>query len=146
MKAREEVELCFPSDFKYLGAVDAVIQDLAREFSFAAKCIDDISTALIEACTNAIAHGNKFAEDKRVKVVIRFVDGKITTRVQDEGEGFDYETYIAHIDPPDTLSLKGRGIIIMTAFSDALKFHFEPNRGLSVEMTKSRDKCNDKDS
>jgi len=145
MKIRDEVELRFPSDFKYLGAVDAVVQDLAREFSFSPKCIDDISTALIEACTNAIAHGNKFAKDKRVKVAIKFVDGVITTEVCDEGSGFDYRDHMENINPPDTLSVQGRGIIIMTAFSDALKFNYEPDKGLSVEMTKSRSKCNDKD-
>lgn len=134
----ERLEMSIPSDFKYLGAVDAVVQDVAREFSFSQKCINDISTALIEACTNAIEHGNRFSVEKRVKVVIAFDGDTIVTKVYDEGKGFDYEKYLAHKAPPDPLSIKGRGIIIMKAFSDRLQFSYEPGRGFCVEMAKKR--------
>ena len=46
---RQEMVMSFPSDFKYLGAVDAAIQDLAREFTISENSINDMSTALIEA-------------------------------------------------------------------------------------------------
>jgi serine/threonine-protein kinase RsbW len=67
----EQMILNIPSDLKYLGAVDAAIQDLAREFSFSSDAINDVSTALIEACSNAIEHGNRFSRNKRVVVTSR---------------------------------------------------------------------------
>ena len=76
----QEMLMSIPSDFKYLGAVDAAIQDLAREFAISENSINDISTALIEACSNAIEHGNKFGKDKRVKVVMGFNGASMTAR------------------------------------------------------------------
>ena len=130
------MELVIPSDFKYLGAVDAAFQDLAREFSCAQRWIDDFSTALVEACTNAIEHGNKYSKDKRVRIVVQFDDGRIVGRIQDEGAGFDFTKFLSG-PPPDPLSERGRGIMIMKAFTDDVRFSFDPKRGLCVEMTKS---------
>jgi len=130
------LELVIPSDFRYLGAVDAAFQDLAREFSCAQTWINDFSTALVEACTNAIEHGNKYSKDKKVRIVVELNENKIVGRVQDEGEGFDFEKFLSDAPPPDTLSERGRGIIIMKAFADEVKFSFDPKTGLCVELIK----------
>jgi serine/threonine-protein kinase RsbW len=133
----QEMLMSIPSDFKYLGAVDAAIQDLAREFAFSENSINDMSTALIEACSNAIEHGNKFGKDKRVKVVLGFNGASVTARVYDEGEGFDFEGLMTRTEPPDPMSERGRGLVIMRAFTDDLKFSFTEQEGLCVELTKS---------
>jgi serine/threonine-protein kinase RsbW len=130
------MEIIIPSDFKYLGAVDAAFQDLAREFSCAQRWIDDFSTALVEACTNAIEHGNKYSKQKRVRIEVQFDDARIVGRIQDEGAGFDFAKFLAG-PPPDPLSERGRGIMIMKAFTDDVHFSFSPGSGLCVVMTKA---------
>jgi serine/threonine-protein kinase RsbW len=135
---RELMEFVIPSDFKYLGPVDAAIQDLAREFSCSQDCVNDVSTAIIEACSNAIEHGNKFSRDKRVKVLIGFNGQSICARVCDQGDGFNYNERLADSIPPDPQSERGRGLIIMKAFTDELKFSNEPQRGFCVELKKCR--------
>jgi serine/threonine-protein kinase RsbW len=132
--------LNIPSDFKYLGAVDAAIQDLAKEFAFSENSINDMSTALIEACSNAIEHGNKFSDGKRVKVYLGFNGTSVTARICDEGGGFDYERLLSQSEPPDPMSERGRGLIIMQAFTDDLKFSFSRGTGLCVEMTKTNER------
>ncbi|UCH84767.1 MAG: ATP-binding protein [Candidatus Latescibacterota bacterium] len=133
------MELIIPSDFKYLGAVDAAVQDLAREFSCAQRWIDDFTTALVEACTNAIEHGNKFIKDKKVRITIELNEKKIISRVRDQGAGFEYESYLTDAPPPepDPLSERGRGIMIMRAFTDGIGYVFDPKDGLCVELTKT---------
>lgn len=133
----EHMILNIPSDLKYLGAVDAAIQDLAREFSFSPDAINDVSTALVEACSNAIEHGNHFAKDKRVVVTLRFNGGSFVATVKDEGSGFDFSKALHDEAGPDPMSERGRGILIMRAFTDDLKFRCEDN-GLTVELTKLR--------
>jgi serine/threonine-protein kinase RsbW len=132
----DEMILNIPSDFKFLGAVDAAIQDLAREFAFAQDTINDVSTALIEACSNAIEHGNKFDADKRVRVSLRFNGNGLTARVHDEGLGFDFDARLNQTGPADPMSERGRGLMIMQAFTDQLKFSFDPDAGLCVELKK----------
>ena len=140
MKDRShEMLMNIPSDFKYLGAVDAAIQDLAKEFAFSEDSINDMSTALIEACSNAIEHGNKFASEKRVKVFLVFNGSSVTARICDEGGGFDYQNLLSRPEPPDAMSERGRRLIIMKAFTDDLKFSYSKGDGLCVEMTKTRE-------
>lgn len=133
----EHMILNIPSDLKYLGAVDAAIQDLAREFSFSPDAINDVSTALVEACSNAIEHGNHFSKDKRVVVTLRFNGGDFVATVKDEGAGFDFGKAMREEASPDPMSERGRGILIMRAFTDDLKFRNEDN-GMTVELTKLR--------
>lgn len=136
----QEMILSIPSDFKFLGAVDAAVQDLAREFAFSQNAINDVGTALIEACSNAIEHGNKFASGKRVKVVLSFNGASFTGRVCDQGRGFDFQSILSLSEPPDATSERGRGLIIMKAFMDDLKFSYEKDHGLCVELTKKNER------
>ena len=133
--SHNSIELIIPSDFKFLGAVDAAFQDMAREFSCAQGWIDDFSTALVEACTNAIEHGNKYSKEKKVRIVVEMTDNKIVGRVHDEGPGFDYNKFLSG-PPPDPLSERGRGIMIMKAFTDDVRYTFDPSGGTWVELTK----------
>jgi serine/threonine-protein kinase RsbW len=140
----DQMILNIPSDFKFLGAVDAAIQDLAREFAFSQDAINDVSTALVEACSNAIEHGNKFSRDKRVRVTLRFNGASFTATVLDEGDGFDYQSLLDDDSPPDMMSERGRGLIIMKAFTDELRFS-RLSEGLLVEITKIRGDSADPD-
>lgn len=133
----DEMILSIPSDFKFLGAVDAAIQDLSREFAFPQDAINDVSTALIEACSNAIEHGNKFDVAKRVKVSLTFNSHGLVARVTDQGPGFDFEARLNQAGPADPMSERGRGLMIMQAFTDDLSFSFDPDTGLCVELRKS---------
>lgn len=133
----EHMILNIPSDLKYLGAVDAAIQDLAREFSFSPDAVNDVSTALVEACSNAIEHGNHFSKDKRVVVTLKFNGGTFVATVKDEGTGFDFAKAMRDESGPDPMSERGRGILIMRAFTDSLTFRHD-DKGLVVELTKLR--------
>jgi serine/threonine-protein kinase RsbW len=133
---RDKMELVIPSDFRYLGAVDAAVQDLARELSCAQRWINDFSAALIEACSNAIEHGNKLSKEKTVRVVIRLNGRQIVARVHDQGAGFDYAKYLSETTPPDALSERGRGILIMRAFTDQVSYSNSPGGGLCLELVK----------
>lgn len=133
----EQMILNIPSDLKYLGAVDAAIQDLAREFSFSPDAVNDVSTALIEACSNAIEHGNRFAPDKRVTVTLRLNGKSFMATVKDEGPGFDFGDALDDDSPPDPMSERGRGLMIMKAFTDELHFRYADG-GLVVELVKQR--------
>jgi len=134
----EEMVLNIPSDFKYLGAVDAAVQDLAREFAFSQDAINDVSTALIEACSNAIEHGNKFGREKRVNVTLKMASDAFVATVVDQGSGFDFDSALSDDNPPDMMSERGRGLLIMKAFTDGLSFSFDGG-GLTVQLVKARE-------
>ena len=134
---KDQMELIIPSDFKFLGAVDAAVQDLAREQACTPRWINDFSTALIEACSNAIEHGNKYAKDKVVRVIIHLNGKQIKAEIIDQGPGFNHKARMANPAPTDPLSERGRGILIMQAFLDGLTYRSAEGGGTCVELTKT---------
>jgi serine/threonine-protein kinase RsbW len=137
---RDKMELVIPSDFRFLGAVDAAVQDLARELSCAPRWINDFSAALIEACSNAIEHGNRLSKDKVVRIMVSLNGQEIVARVHDQGAGFDFNKYLLTTSPPDPLSERGRGILIMKAFTDRMNYTTDPGGGTCLELVKNCDR------
>ena len=94
----------------------------------------DIETALREALANAVAHGNH--EDPRKCVYVTChctVEGGVSITVQDEGQGFDVGTLPDPTAPENRLRTSGRGIYLMKALMDEVRFEKE---GAIVHMCK----------
>ena len=83
----------------------------------------DIEIALGEALENAIIHGNREDPGKRVYLTCRCTaDGEVTITVQDEGPGFETGTIPDPTAPENRLRTSGRGIYLMKAFMDEVRF------------------------
>ena len=114
----------------FLGVPDAVIQELGSELPFSQAELDELSTSIIEACTNAIEHGNGLQADTPTKVSFEFTENRFEVSVYDRGEGFETgEKNLADF-PPDLMQERGRGLYMMHAFCDEL--HFSRENGYFV--------------
>ena len=83
------VELSLPN---ILGAEKEAIEKavtVAEKMGFSKDRIEDLKTALAEACINAIEHGNKFDQNKRVRVTFSANNNSLQVIVHDEGDGID---------------------------------------------------------
>jgi len=93
-------------------------------------------TALREAVANAIRHGNQQRHERRVLVDF-WMDGReIVIRVEDEGEGFDFEAVPDPTDPGYLLQPNGRGIFYMRQFMTRVEFSCASGGGTVVEMAR----------
>lgn len=81
----------------------------------------NLKLALDEAITNAIMHGNKKIEQKKIYIKILLTRKRIRCSVKDEGEGFDYEQVLSR-SFPDLMSESGRGILLINKLMDSLSF------------------------
>ncbi|CUT00507.1 serine/threonine-protein kinase RsbW [Candidatus Kryptobacter tengchongensis] len=86
-----------------------------------------------EAFINAIVHGNKLEPSKKVKVRFKSFKKSFEIEVQDEGEGFEPESIPDPTVNENLLRESGRGIYIIKAFSDVVKFHKTRN-GMKVKI------------
>ena len=78
-------ELSIPSEFGYEKVAREAVAAFARKLGFDIERIEDLKTALGEACINAIEHGNQRGPGLRVDVSC-IVDGDaLTVEVQDQG-------------------------------------------------------------
>lgn len=96
--------------------------------------VDEIETALREALSNAIVHGNHEMPGKRAYVVCRCsMDGEVSLRIRDEGVGFDSRAVEDPTTPVNLLRTHGRGIYLMKALMDEVSFE---EHGTVVQMRK----------
>jgi serine/threonine-protein kinase RsbW len=127
------IELKIPSQLVYLGIPDAVLMEVASDLPCGQKVIDELSTSVIEACTNAMEHGNELQEDRPVEVHFEFRDDSIKVTVLDLGGGFDYENWQPSTD---LMRERGRGLLIMREFTDDLEFDVAADGRFRVQLVK----------
>jgi serine/threonine-protein kinase RsbW len=101
------------------------------DFAVDAEKYADILISLTEAVNNAIIHGNKNDETKKVHIYAHRKENGVAFCVTDEGSGFN-PNRVADPTCQDKLECcGGRGVYIMKALSDDICFRQE---GREVEM------------
>jgi serine/threonine-protein kinase RsbW len=93
-----------------------------------------VEIALREALANAMIHGNHENPQKQVYVCCRCKPEEILIAVKDEGEGFDVSRIPDPTAPENTGSVHGRGIYLMKALMDEVRFE---EGGVVVHMRKN---------
>ncbi len=136
------IRLTLPSDLRFLGVPDVVLMEIGSEMECCRSGLEDLGSAVIEACTNAMEHGNGLDAAKTVEVVIELEDRKLAVTVLDQGSGFDYGNWQP---PQDPMRPRGRGIIIMREFSDDLQFGHHRDGRFMIRLTKTLDPSADQD-
>jgi serine/threonine-protein kinase RsbW len=138
------VEVSLPSILGYERIAMDCSASLAKFIGFSADRVDDLKTAVSEACMNAIEHGNRLRPDARVLVTMNFEDDAFTVSVTDEGAGIpelpkkpDIEQKIEEKETP-----RGLGIYLMQQLVDQVEFNEMTDTGHVVRMViKMREQC-----
>ncbi len=85
--AATAVEVRLPSLLGYEKVAMSTAASVARLMGFPAERIEDLKTAIAEACINAIEHGNRFNQNLAVDVVLYISPRSLEVRVGDNGLG-----------------------------------------------------------
>ena len=135
------VRLVFRSHFDMLDFVQVVSDEMGRLVGLDTDSTHWVSVAVRESVINAIKHGNREDEDKRVTVefILTPVGAptRLTVRVVDQGEGFDPIEVADPLAPENLLKSSGRGIFFMRNFMDDLRLQRAPEGGMEVVMVKT---------
>ena len=135
--SESEVRLVIGSRFENLALVHALIEGIARQHGIDEETTQALLYAVIEAGTNAIQHGNVFAEDKAVTFDFRVHNGGIEVQVDDSGKGFDPGRVGDPTDASALLSPHGRGLYLMRELMDEVTFDVRPDQGTTVRLKKA---------
>jgi serine/threonine-protein kinase RsbW len=113
-----------PSQIKFIkGIAHNIIQE-AKMMGYNEKELKDkMPVTIDEAVTNAIKHGNKFDENKKVKIQVDIDIEKIKIVVSDEGSGFKVDEVPDPTDPNHFLKMSGRGIFFMRLSMDDVAYN-----------------------
>jgi serine/threonine-protein kinase RsbW len=106
------------------------LAEALRIAAVAPDCVHEAQVALSEACTNVFHH---VPAGQNFEVLINIGDLELTMHVLDSGPGFPRGHHLA--DWPDDTAESGRGLALMTAFTDDATFESEDGGG-SVRLRK----------
>jgi serine/threonine-protein kinase RsbW len=130
------VKLDVASRFEMLDVVQTVLVQLCAIVGFDEEAQHYMSVAVRESVVNAIKHGNRQDEAKRVHVQFTIHDRALEVEVRDEGRGFDPTGVADPLAPENLLKAYGRGIFFMRQFMDEVSHSFPPKGGTVVRMLK----------
>ena len=98
--------------------------------------IEDLKTAVSEACLNAMEHGNKGRPESRVVVTMNIGEKDFRVSVMDEGtgipvipQGVDIKRKVENQEPPN-----GLGLFLIKQLVDQVEFNEMTDRGHAVKM------------
>ena len=137
-----ELERSLPSKVAAISPFVDKLMRLMRKCGHAPEGESDVEIALREALANAIIHGNHENPGKHVHVRCRCEPSEITLAIKDEGSGFDIDRISDPTAPENTGSVHGRGIFLMKALMDEVRFE---EGGVVVHMRKSTGKAGSND-
>ena len=92
------VEIRLPSVMGYEKVAMSTAASLAKLKGFPEDRIEDLKTAVAEACINAIEHGNRMNEKLSIGVVISAGDDELEVKVIDDGKGMNRQQAKPDID------------------------------------------------
>ncbi len=135
MAAEEKFEVHLPSVLGCEKVAMDFAASVAKSMNFSAERVEDLKTAVAEACTNAIEHGNKLDASTKVGITLTVSDGRLEVDVEDEGSG------IRDVVQPDLAEKmaggstpRGWGIFLIDSLMDEVKFGSTPEGKNVVKM------------
>jgi serine/threonine-protein kinase RsbW len=132
----DDIEISFSSELRYLDIVQVVADSITRMLNFDDDTRYWVGMSVRESVTNAILHGNKMDEGKRVWVRFGMNPERLVICVRDQGAGFDESLLPDPLDPKNLLRPSGRGIFYIRTFMDEVRYTLLPEGGMEVRMEK----------
>jgi len=119
--------LQLPSKTESIAQLEQLIEEIADKYHVAEDTFANMMTCLNEATINAIIHGNKLDEKKKVIINAEVEPKRIVWTVTDEGAGFDYVNLADPTSPENLENLTGRGVFIIKHLADQCIFNASGN-------------------
>jgi len=111
----------------------------AKIVGFLPERIEDLKTAVSEACLNAMEHGNKNHPETRVIINMNYRDHVFSVTVMDQGEGI--QDFPHDIEQPDIdkkienlQTPRGLGMFLIKRLVDQVEFNQITAEGHMVRM------------
>jgi serine/threonine-protein kinase RsbW len=128
MKSGSSVEVRIPSELGFEKVAMSTASSMAALMGFSSDRIEDLKTAVAEACINAIEHGNQLDSSLNVGVVLSTTDDELEVKVIDDGVGITKAPASPDIDRKmhGEEDPRGMGMFLIQALVDEAEWHQGP--------------------
>jgi serine/threonine-protein kinase RsbW len=134
--AEYEVDIIINSNYKFIDIGHDVVKYLCNLIGFDEDSTHWIILAVREGISNAIKHGNKLDETKKVIVRMKYQNHSLEVTIEDQGQGFEPGNVENPLLPENLLKPTGRGIFYIKSFMDEVGYSFKANHGTVLHMKK----------
>jgi serine/threonine-protein kinase RsbW len=128
---RIQVVLTLPREAVSVPLARHTVSAALQSAGIAEDCLAEVEVALSEACTNVFHHAGA---GESYEVAINIGDEQLTMEVVDSGGGFGWRAPESTM--PHEMAEGGRGLALMSAFSDHALFDTMSGDGGSVHLMK----------
>jgi serine/threonine-protein kinase RsbW len=132
----QTTRLVLPSHIEAVADAAAAAAEFARTCGLADDAAFGIDMAVREAITNAIVHGNKEDDTKKVELTLNCSQNAVEIQVKDQGEGFDPGSVPDPTAPENILKTSGRGNFLIRNLMDEVDWSSTAEGGTTVRMVK----------
>ncbi|MCE1246173.1 MAG: ATP-binding protein [Firmicutes bacterium] len=133
VKSASNIELKIPCRPEFAGIVRMQAEAIARRLHYNEEEVQDIKTAVGEACDNSIEHG---MSQNGVDVHYHLSMDELQIEVIDYGRGFDSTG--KGDEPPDPFAERGRGLFLMKYLMDRVEIYSKAGEGTMMVLAKNR--------
>jgi serine/threonine-protein kinase RsbW len=135
MTAPQRVTYRMESTLESVNKAEEMADRIAAQAGMDEDTRSGVSMAVREAMINAVLHGNAYDTNKRVNLTLEHKGQELIVTVTDEGTGFVPEEVPDPLAPENLLKGSGRGIFLMRAFMDEVRFR-KLNPGTEIILIK----------
>jgi serine/threonine-protein kinase RsbW len=130
------IELRLPSRLGYEKVAMNTAASVARLMGFGDDRVEDLKTAVAEACINAMEHGNRLDETLTVGVILSMDEDSLEVKVTDTGEGPQHAAHAPDIDKKmhGEEDARGMGMFLIQALVDEAEWVSSPPAGSYARM------------
>jgi serine/threonine-protein kinase RsbW len=137
------VEVRLPSRLGFEKVAMSTAASVAKLMGFREERVEDLKTAVAEACINAIEHGNRLNEKLSVGVVLSAGTDELEIKVMDDGKGLTKQPAKPDIDRKmhGEEDPRGMGMFLIQALVDEAEWVVGTNgKGSYVRLVIRLDK------
>lgn len=135
MEAEKKLEIHIPNVLGCEKLAMNFAATVAKDMGLADERVEDLKTAVSEACLNAIEHGHKMDASMKVGIILNVEEMNLQVTVQDKGTG------IGPVETPNIVDKvegrsdrRGWGIFLIKNLVDEVNFETTPEGGNLVRM------------
>lgn len=136
MTRDNKLTVVIPSQLGYEKKAMEKAAQVARDMGFSEDRVNDLKTAVAEACINAMEHGNDLDDSTCIGITLTPGSSTLEVSISDEGNGLkdvtapSMEDKIEGKDP----SKRGWGVFLINSLMDDVQFLSDQGGGNTVKM------------
>jgi serine/threonine-protein kinase RsbW len=136
------VEIRIPSHLGFEKVAMETAGSMAKMMGFTQDRVDNLKTAVAEACINAMEHGNHLDSSVPVGVILSMTRGELEVKVLDDGEGMAAPPPDPNIDRKVTgdEGPRGMGMYLIRSLVDEVEWVPKTDGQSFVRLTIHLDK------